>query len=59
MAKALFGTTAPTSQLRMLDEIRVLRERVAELEAALAEAERAAADRRELVVVEDAAGVGA
>lgn len=59
MAKALFGTTAPTAQLRMLDEIRALRERVAELEAALAEAERAAADRRELVVVEDAAGVSA
>jgi hypothetical protein len=61
MAKALFGTSTTPSQLRLLDEIRSLRQRVAELEAALAEAEQAVAERPDLqVVMEDAkASVGA
>ena len=41
MAKALMGTHASPSSLRLLDEVRSLRERVAQLEAALAEAESA------------------
>lgn len=42
MAKALHGTIANPSQLRLLDEIRALRQRVGELESALAEARSAA-----------------
>lgn len=41
MGKALFGTHAAPSSLRLLDEVRSLRERVAELEEALAAAEAA------------------
>ena len=61
MAKALFGTVATPSQLQLLEEIRALRQRVSELEAALDEARRAASERADLqIVVEEApAGVGA
>lgn len=47
MGKALFGTHTPPSSLRLLDEVRSLRERVAELEAALAEAESTRAEQLE------------
>lgn len=61
MAKALYGTVATPSQLRLLDEIRALRQRVAQLEAALDEARDAATARADLQVVVDEApaGVGA
>ncbi|MFA9431308.1 hypothetical protein [Egicoccus sp. AB-alg2] len=39
MGKALLGTHASPSSLRLLDEVRALRQRVADLERALAEAE--------------------
>lgn len=42
MSKALFGTHATPSSAALLDEVRRLRGRVAELEAALAAAEAAA-----------------
>jgi hypothetical protein len=45
MGKALFGTHATPASLRLLDEVRALRERVAELEQALAAAEAARDDR--------------
>jgi hypothetical protein len=45
VSKALLGTHVAPGSLRLLDEVRVLRQRVAELEAALAAAEAAAADR--------------
>lgn len=41
MGKALLGTHATPSSLRLLDEVQALRRRVAELERALAEAEAA------------------
>lgn len=41
MGKALLGTHASPSSLRLLDEVRALRLRVAELEQALAAAEAA------------------
>lgn len=41
MGKALIGTHATQNSLRLLDEVRVLRARVAELERALAAAEAA------------------
>lgn len=41
MAKALLGTHATPHSLKLLDEIRALRQRVAELERALAQAEAA------------------
>ena len=41
MAKALMGSHVSPSSLRLLDEVRSLRQRVAELEAALARAESA------------------
>lgn len=60
MAKALYGTAAAPSQVRLLDEIRSLRQRVAELEAALDDARTAASERQELaIVMEETAGVGA
>lgn len=43
MGKALLGTHVTPGSLRLLDEIRALRARVAELERALAEAEAARA----------------
>lgn len=49
MSKALLGTHVAPSSLRLLDEVRVLRQRVAELEAALAAAEAAAATRARAV----------
>ena len=39
MGKALLGTHASPSSLRLLDEVRALRQRVADLERALAKAE--------------------
>jgi hypothetical protein len=61
MAKALYGTVASSSQLQLLDEIRSLRQRVAELEAALEQAREVAADRADLQILVDEApaGVGA
>ena len=53
MAKALYGTVANPSQLALLDEIRALRERVGELEAALEDARAAARERTDLQVVVD------
>lgn len=41
MGKALLGTHVAPSSLRLMDEVRVLRQRVAELERALAEAQAA------------------
>jgi hypothetical protein len=46
VSKALLGTHVAPSSLRLLDEVRVLRQRVAELEAALAAAETVAARTR-------------
>jgi hypothetical protein len=45
VSKALLGTHVAPGSLRLLDEVRVLRQRVAELEAALAAAEAATASR--------------
>ncbi len=45
MSKALFGTHATPSSLRLLDEVQALRARVAELERALEAAEAARDDR--------------
>lgn len=39
MGKALLGAHVSPSSLRLLDEVRALRQRVAELERALADAE--------------------
>lgn len=44
MGKALMGSHVAPASLQLLDEVRVLRQRVADLERALAEAE-AARDR--------------
>jgi hypothetical protein len=41
VSKALLGTHVAPTSLRLLDEVRALRQRVAELEAALAAAEAA------------------
>jgi len=51
MGKALLGTHVAPSSVRLLDEVRVLRQRVAELERALAEAE-AAREQRDVTVDE-------
>ncbi len=51
MGKALLGTHATPSSLRLLDEIRALRQRVADLESAL-EAAESARDRRADEVVD-------
>lgn len=45
MGKALMGTYAAPRTLALLDEVRSLRQRVAELETALAEAEAARDER--------------
>lgn len=45
MAKALFGMTTDPRTLSLLEEVRTLRARVAELESALDRAEQAAEDR--------------
>jgi hypothetical protein len=47
VTKALLGTHVGPTSLRLLDEVRALRQRVAELEAALAAAEATAAAREE------------
>jgi hypothetical protein len=52
MGKALMGTHVSPTSLRLLDEVRALRQRVAELERALAEAEDAR-DAREQLDIED------
>lgn len=57
MAKALYGTAAVPSQLRLLDEIRSLRQRVAELEEALDDARQAADERADLQILVDEAPV--
>ncbi|MDX1659665.1 MAG: hypothetical protein R3343_12660 [Nitriliruptorales bacterium] len=49
MAKALFGTHTSPRTVELLDEIRVLRSRVAELEQALEEAEAA----RDVIHIEE------
>lgn len=58
MAKALYGTVATPSQLQLLDEIRSLRQRVAELEAALDQAREVAAERPDLQLLVDEAPAG-
>ena len=50
MGKALLGTHATPTSLRLLDEVRALRQRVAQLEAALAAAEAAREQRVDLLV---------
>lgn len=45
MSRALFGTHAMPSSLRLADEVRRLRARIADLEVALAVAEAAASQR--------------
>jgi hypothetical protein len=52
MGKALMGTHATPSSLRLLDEVRALRQRVAELEQALAAAEAARDARTDTVMVD-------
>lgn len=47
MSKALLGTHVPPSSLRLLDEVRALRQRVADLERALEAAEEARDAREE------------
>lgn len=51
MGKALMGSYTTPRTVQLLDEVRALRQRVSELERALAEAETAR-DRRELEIVE-------
>lgn len=48
MAKALMGSYTTPETIRLLDEIRALRARVAELEAALSEAEVAREGREQV-----------
>lgn len=57
MGKALFGSHVDATTLRLVDEVRALRRRVAELEAALvaAEAARDARDDLQLDVADEAA----
>lgn len=57
MGKALLGTHATPGSLRLLDEVRALRARVAELERALADAEAAREARRDADAVLSDAGV--
>lgn len=52
MGKALLGTHATPSSLRLLDEVRALRQRVADLERALAEAEAVRDARADTLVVD-------
>lgn len=49
MAKALFGVTADPRTLSLLEEVRSLRQRVAELESALDRAEHALEDGDRIV----------
>jgi hypothetical protein len=50
MAKALLGTMTTPRTIELLDEIRALRRRVAELEGALAAADAVREERDDLVV---------
>lgn len=59
MSKALMGSFAAPKTIALLDEVRALRARVSELEAALAAAERASNERDELVTLETAEAIGA
>lgn len=59
MSKALMGSFAAPRTIALLDEVRALRARVNELEAALAAAEQASAERDEVVTLETAEAVGA
>lgn len=52
MGKALMGTHATPSSLRLLDEVRALRQRVAELEQALAAAEAVRDARSDTLMVD-------
>lgn len=52
MGKALLGTHATPSSLRLLDEVRALRQRVADLERALAAAEAVRDTRTDTLVVD-------
>lgn len=52
MGKALMGTHATPSSLRLLDEVRALRQRVAELERALAAAESVRDARTDTLMVD-------
>jgi hypothetical protein len=54
MGKALLGTHTSPTTLQLLDEVRALRSRVADLERALAEAETARDARIEVEVEPDA-----
>jgi hypothetical protein len=62
MGKALLGTHTSPTTLQLLDEVRALRSRVADLERALAEAETARDARIELgpdtVALDDREPVG-
>ena len=49
MAKALLGTHATPRTIQLLDEVRALRARVAELEAELARAESTHQERIQIV----------
>jgi hypothetical protein len=51
MSKAILGAHADPRTLELLDEVRALRQRVAALEAALEEAERAASARDDLPLI--------
>lgn len=53
MAKALIGTYTTPRAAALLDEVRALRERVAELEARLAAAESARDARTEVVNLDE------
>jgi hypothetical protein len=53
MGKALLGTHTAPASLRLLDEIRALRQRVADLEQALAEAEAVRDARADQLAVDE------
>lgn len=57
MAKALLGTHATPRTIQLLDEVRSLRARIAELEAELAAAESMRKERVEIVDLDDRAPV--
>lgn len=60
MSKALLGSHTTPNTVQLLDEIRTLRARVAELEQALSEADTAQQERSErIVALEDAEPVTA
>jgi hypothetical protein len=55
MGKALLGAHVDATTLRLVDEVRALRRRVAELEAALVAAEAVRDGREEFEVTDEAA----